>query len=348
MLSNHHKLEIPLGVFTLLDSAIKTTPALGDYQDIVRDLISKTYIMGLESSTNETIIQKISTIETKIDNLSRFDKTILKPTYAEKLCGSVKTNQSIIKKKPESECVLLIYPSSTEHKLSPETIKLAFEKDLNNIRITRMHRVKNGGVLIGANNKEDLATIKAKLSTKLEGKASIRSPHLRCPEIRIVNIPKELQASDIIPLLIKQNDIPTDLESCLGNCKLSTTRFGRKDAIISVNNPLFQILETRGKVYLDFSSLSVVENIYVRTCLNCHNTGHVKSTCPLLDKVICRKCGSAHKSEDCTATSSSCWRCKAYSHINSPPHKYGSNDCIIFQNEQKKLITITNYLDHDC
>lgn len=347
-------LKIPSEMELLLNKYVMEHPNLTSSRDLLTELVTQAFNLGIKYSSDQEILLKLSAMETKMDSLLRPQTPTTSLTYAQKL--NSKANHTVEIKHnsengPKKEQIILLYPKEPtdpdviKKNLSTQVVKASLNVKENNLGIIRLHEIKRGGVLIEARDKKDIDKIENMISSKLSDNVSISRPQLRNPEIRIKNIEKDMNEDEIIPLIIKQNNIDDHLCKNLLSCKFTTTRFGRKDAIITVRNPLFNILLNSGKIYLGFSRLEIIQNIYIRTCLTCFNTGHSKHNCPLADKVVCRKCGKDHKTDNCTSKSSTCWRCSTYSHQTTPQHKFGSDNCVIFQNEAKKLLTITNYND---
>lgn len=360
MQGNKLNFKIPSNAQKILDDCIQNNPNLAASQEIILAMTTEIYNIGFVDALNKEIVDKLTSIETKMDKLQSVQNSSARPSYAQILNSprtcteSTKYPQPVLK--PRKEQVILLYPKSSRDlnestnpvkTLNIDEIKSLINDNLKNIGIIRLHKIKKGGILIEVRDKKDLSSINDLIFSHLSSSVITRLPQLRNPELRIKNISKSFTEKEIIPRLIEQNNIPDHLKDKLLSCKISTTRFGRKDAIVTVKNPLFNSLLKNGKIFLDFSRLDVIENIFVRTCSTCFNSGHTKLLCPLTEKVICRKCGSDHKAEDCKDSSFYCWRCPTYSHVKTIQHKFGSDNCVIFQNEAKRLFTITDYDDDE-
>lgn len=334
--------KIPSQLNILIKDLLTEHPQMKEIEKTFIHAMNQAYDLGCKDS----VISRIDVLENTLKNCS--GNLIKKPTYAEKI------NASFSKSKPKTDDgdssvkpahILLLYPKDPNIALQETLIKSKLKDHLGALRINRLHSIKKGGVLIETNSKEELDNIMPVLSTELVDTANIRLPNQRVPELRIKGISPDLTIDDIIPLIVKQNNISAEEATLIKECKIVTTSFGRKDAILITPNPVFEKLLSKGKVFLGYSRHNIMENFLIKSCRICLNTGHTSTNCNRSNENICKKCGDNHESNTCTSSSKSCWRCGKYSHLKSPPHNFASNDCIIFQNELKRLRTITNYHD---
>lgn len=351
LINNDRSSKTPSHIAKLVDDFMSLHPEVADLKDDLFILCSNVANLIASSNDNAIISSKLSTLESKIDLLSSSLPTKPNRTYAQVIgaISSPSETKSSSSPLPHETKVLLVYPnkgsSQPNSNLTPAAFKEALDLKSNRFGISRLHSIKKGGVLIEARNSKEIASLESLISARFSDSVTFATPQLRNPEIRIKNIDKDYEESDIIPLLCSQNLIDDNLKENIRSCKLFTTKFGRCDAVLQVSNPLFESLLKRGKVYLGCSRLDIVQNIHVKSCLNCHGVGHLKNSCPLAGKTVCRKCGAGHPASECKSPTQNCWRCACYSTIKSPPHIFGSENCIIYQNEKKKILEITNYND---
>lgn len=354
-INDDNDLKIPLKVTDILKEFLSRNPLLVKHQDILTELSIKIFDVASEYSKENSIVNKLANLEEKVSAL-QINQSI--PTYASILSSPAsqrlssepsKLHGSSHTKAPAQ--ILLLYPSdphppkeiSSETTLKIGDLKKLFQQQANNIGFLRIHYIKKGGILIELRNNEDLLFIKRLISTKFSNKIIIKIPQARIPEIRIKNLDPEVIETNIIQRLIEQNNIPEHQKSNLVSAKITTTSFGRRDAILTIHNPLFSTLLERGKICLGFCSSFITENFSLRSCSICCNTNHNKASCPTPDKIVCNFCGDNHKSQNCKNKTADCWKCSTLSHTNNPQHKFGSQHCSFYLNEVKKLISFTNY-----
>lgn len=335
---------MPANIESLLDEAIITTPSLEIHRESINALMTKAYNIGFSASLSSAS-KTLELLDTKMDTLLKLQSKPPLKTYADKVNSSLPIKefpQAPPLKSTMATHILLAYPVDPTKSLSETNIKKTVDTIRSKCRILRLHKIKKGGILIESASSDELAKIKEVLSNDAELK--LRTPYLRTPELRVKNIDPSLPEEEILPLLISQNRIMTEEKELIKTCFSVKTKFKRRDLIIRVANPLHNKLLKTGNLFLNYSRHTIMENFFIKTCKHCLNTGHLPNACPKKDEPsLCYKCGEDHKSDQCKSPKSNCWRCTKYSATKSPVHKYGSENCILYQNELKRLQTITNY-----
>lgn len=343
MASSQIFLKMPEQLQTLFSSLVEKIQLTPNEYDQLAGGFYDAFLYGRDQSTG-IINKNIQNLSKKIDDLKMASNK--SPTYAEKLKTSVIANSNHqVPKSTQNPHICLLYPKDPEKPLMFDDIKKILSTNLSNLHIKRFHPIRKSGFLIELKSLEDLNATKDLLTRSLNNTALFHSPNYRTPELRIKNIDGDITADEVATLFQAQNSVKLKETTSGKNCFITKTRFGRTDAIVLLPNPDFFNILKKGKAFLGFKSLDVCENFRISSCQTCFNTGHKSPECTKKNIITCSKCGNDHKESECTSPSKSCWRCIKYTQIKTPTHVFGSDNCVIFHNEKRRLTSITNY---DC
>lgn len=332
-------LKIPEECQEIVSTALLNITLTPEQTNQLKIAFEQIYNKGINASESK-ITEKLSELNMKVDELISNPKQ----SYADKLRNStIQQNKSKINSTTSTAHVLLIYPKDESIELKLDMIKNSLKVHLSTLQIRRLHTISKKGILVELNSKTDLNKVQDILTKELVDMAKFINPTRRIPELRIKNIGKELSEKEIIDLFQTQNKIKLNATPTGKKCFIKKTSFGRTDAVVLVSNPDFSKLLRNGKAFLGSMYLEVCENFRISTCIHCLNTGHKADQCPIKHKTICKKCGEEHNSGECNSKSNSCWRCAKYTQEKTIDHMFGSDNCVLFQNEKTKLIAITNY-----
>lgn len=77
---------------------------------------------------------------------------------------------------------------------------------------------------------------------------------------------------------------------------------------MEVDGKTFTNLLNAGRVFIDFDSCRVLEDVHVTRCFNCCQYYHRSKECK--NKMACQKCGEEHETTNCTSVVLKCVNCK--------------------------------------
>lgn len=243
--------------------------------------------------------------------------------------------------RPENLSSIAIYPSDSTRSsddtktlvqqiISPEDLKL---------RVRGLRKIRNGGVIISTDSKDDIA--KLKNSEKLVSSGlKIEEPSKRRPRIAIIGVPVVLSEKEALDCIYEQNlsdKLPnTTREAFLETIKMSH-KSGKKDRptcnyILEVPPSIRKIMVNQGRIFINWTSCPVRDFTIVTRCFNCQQFGHAAKFCRETSPT-CNLCGeTGHSFKECSNKTSppQCATCKRFKRkhdhptgdVNCPARKY--------------------------
>ena len=185
---------------------------------------------------------------------------------------------------------LFIYVRNTnqESKKTLEAVQKYVDPTALEVGINEIRTVREGGVVIKCKNKEEINKIKIVAEKKLGKSYKVNTPDLKNPNIKILDINRELTADELIEAIKNQNAF-LNYESVLLNVKVIKKMKTKWMAIAECDAVSFnKIIKENGLLFLDWSRCRVFEYISVFRCYKCG--------------------GFDHKADQCTNNSSRCLR----------------------------------------
>ncbi|XP_022815718.1 uncharacterized protein LOC111360784 [Spodoptera litura] len=202
------------------------------------------------------------------------------------------------------------------------------------IKVRGVRRVRNGGVIISTNSKDDVEKLMKTVQSS-NSDLTINEPQKRKPRIIIIGVPTSIPESEVYNCIFEQNvadKIPSmTRESFMSSIKTSH-KSGRKDTdhhnlIIEVSAAIRKALITQDRVFINWTSCPVRDFTLVTRCFNCHQYGHAAKFCrnPV---VTCGHCATeGHSIKDCPKKLDPP-KCASCLRFNKPSnHKTGEQDC---------------------
>lgn len=234
------------------------------------------------------------------------------PTYAE-VASTQQPKIQHPKKKVETAHVITVYPKEEDGETDSETTRnlllTTIKPRMLKIGITRISKVRNGGVAIESAKKEDIEKLKAEVESNniLKTKLNVKVPTRRLPRILIRDIAEEINKENLQEALVEQNEVFTTDSKVepLFNFK------GKRNTqswVVALDPDAFRKVMKSGKVNIGWTSCRISEHLRPLQCYNCLRLGHVAAQCE--NYRACGKCGEKdHDKITCKATKSSCINC---------------------------------------
>lgn len=123
----------------------------------------------------------------------------------------------------------------------------------------------------------------------------VKLTELRNPKIKIVGMSDELTTDEIVRKMKAQNEFLRQ-----GELKVVHKYVGLKgfhSAVLEVEGDMFNKLLEAGRVFIDFDSCRVVEDLQVLRCFKCCQFYHKGKDCK--NKIACHNCGKEHETTKC-------------------------------------------------
>lgn len=218
-----------------------------------------------------------------------------------------------VSKRPEKVIVVKPKNPSQDSSKTKKTIEEKVEPSALGIGVSRINRVKEGGVVMHCSSQQDGESICEALRQQMGGDYSVIQPQKRNPRIKIVGVDRKLadDGEALMENIIAQNHINTPNESRIMKIlRKYENRKGGMCVIIEVDPVTYSIICRKEALYVGWRSCRYYEHLNVVQCFGCWRFGHMARDCRNGESV-CPKCASKdHKSEDCQSAERVCVNCR--------------------------------------
>lgn len=318
-----------------------------DYQTILSIKNTKWLCNGctVQFDSSMEIIQQFENLKFHIDvQLNKF-KTVLEASNGhaknvndKRSFADVAKDVVIIKPKEKQDCKTT--KSEIQENLRPDSLELG---------ILQIKDIKDGGVLIKCQTKEDSEKLKSAAEKKFKKKYSVKVPQLENPSFKIVGIEEALSANELESCILKQNSHLQHKDLNL-NIKIIKQMKSKYMAIIQSDTQTHEKVIKDGRLYIGWSVCRVFDYVSVFRCFRCGGFDHKAAECSQPNR--CLKCGdTSHQMDVCTFESWKCVNCTdAVINLKlnlSTDHSPFSEECSCLQRKvslQKRKLKIS---DHD-
>lgn len=164
----------------------------------------------------------------------------------------------------------------------------------------------NGGIALACCSSSASKQLKDTALEKISDNYEVQLTELKKPKIKIVGMSDELSAEEIVEKIKAQNEVVQESEMKVVH---QYTGFrGYYSAVIEVDGKTFSNLLDAGRVFIDFDSCRVMEDLNVTRCFNCCQYYHKSKECK--NKMACQKCGGEHDTKNCSSAELKCVNCQ--------------------------------------
>lgn len=183
------------------------------------------------------------------------------------------------------------------------------------INITSVKNIKNGGIVVGCNNIEDVSKFKNIAKEKLGDKYEIKDAKKLSPRIRVVGMTEKYEEDVLINHVKYQNkNMLSDQCECT-LIKFWPTKRNKNvfQAILQVDVASYNNIMTlgNGKLFVGYDYCEVYDSILLLRCYKCNGYNHVSGKCN--NKRSCAKCANDHEIKNCTEDAElKCINCVKY------------------------------------
>lgn len=202
--------------------------------------------------------------------------------------------------------VILRPKNQQEVETTLKTIKEKINPEEVEVGIKQIRRIKDGGIIIGCNDKSQATKLQTVIASKLSKDFIIKKTENRKLKLKILDLPDEFSEVELKSCIAKQNPQIASVEAwkLLVTKKMKKTYF----AIIEVDLKSFTEVMEQGEIFVKWSVCRVYEYVNVLRCYKCGGFNHVSAKCEAEE--LCLNCGeSQHGVEECPIKTVGCINC---------------------------------------
>lgn len=178
--------------------------------------------------------------------------------------------------------------ASQESKKTLEVVQRYVDPAALEVGINEIRTVKDGGVVIKCNSKEEIKKIKSVAEKKMGKSYKVNTPELKNPNIKVLDIGREMTNEELLEAIKKQN-VYINHDYLSLSIKVIKRMKTKWMAIIECDPVTFKRIMDANGLFIDWSRCRVYEYINIYRCFKCG--------------------GFDHKANECTKSGSRCLRC---------------------------------------
>lgn len=284
------------------------------------------------SSLLQEVTEKFHSLKNEITHSAA---KLVSDINAEKEVGIKKTYSAALK----TEAAIIIKPKDQTQKnsITKSDILSNVNPIDNNINISRVRNVKDGGILVGCSTIEEVSKLRNIAKNKLDQNYDIKDVKNLNPRVRIVGMSEKLEENDVIEYIKFQNKQLTSENFECKVLKLWPTKKNVKiyQAILQVDTHFYNKVMSvgEGKVFIGFDLCNVYDSIDIRRCFKCSGFNHISNQCK--SKISCPVCAGEHYLKDCNTNLLKCANCVDYSSTNKivldVEHAAWDHNCFVYK-----------------
>lgn len=241
---------------------------------------------------------------------------------------------------------ILIKPKiSQESAKTTEDIKKKIDPSKLKVGVTKINKIRDGGVAVQCNSKEDVEKFKTIAEKELGNSYDIKKAKQHTPEIKVLGIRENLSNEEIKNCIISQNDI-IDQNSC--KIEISYIRKitnNHYNATAEVDSATFEKVMKTGKLNVGWTRCTVKENLKMWRCYKCAGFYHKAAECK--NKLACWTCAGEHESRNCNEENQQCINCITTNKVLKlkldTNHRAADQNCPVYK---RKIGSLKNKVDY--
>lgn len=247
------------------------------------------------------------------------------------------------------EQTVIIKPKSVQQ--ADVTLKQVRDKiDPVNFSVKGIRTRENGDVVVRCETSEHAQKLVDAAVDVLSDCYEISVQKPLKPRIKIIGLSEDLDASEFVSVLKKQNELPTSAEITLIRMrKIEKWKQFPFIAIIETDCQTFETLIQRERVHVRWDRCRVAEDVNVLRCFKCSKYGHKASSCN--NPLCCPICTGDHEATDCDAAFEKCINCELRNKLSKSPydeqldvnHSAWSSACPVYQKRLKNVRLMVDY-----
>lgn len=269
-------------------------------------LEQKDLVIAAKDALITELYKIIKLLEDKIENSSKNENLISKTyceaakiTRSDENCASTENNEAKeTKLNQASNNFIIIKPNKKQETkvTKKEIIKYVNSNDLK-VGIQKVFDLKDGGVKILCNSRENVEKLKKEAIEKMGDSYSLKTEKKRNPRIKIIGLEENYTKEELALCIRSQNNgiAENSKIDVIVIRKMKTKYF----AIVEVDQDSFKSIMDSGVILIDLSVCSVFEHIDILRCFRCTGYHHTNKNCTNQNS-FCIKCGlKGHSANNC-------------------------------------------------
>lgn len=205
---------------------------------------------------------------------------------------------------------VIIKPKETKQTSSATIEEVKNKVSYKEVKANGIRKMRDGSIAINCNSQAESIKIKEIVQNKIGDKYVVEIPAPIKPRLKILSIDQEMSHEEMIEDLKFKNYALSEAEIVVKTTIKRNNKNKNKvcyDAIIEVEEDIYNVLLMMKVVVLGWHRYRVVENISMTRCYKCCGFGHMAKDCK--NKQACSKCGEDHKHSECKSSELKCINC---------------------------------------
>lgn len=242
---------------------------------------------------------------------------------------------------------LLIIPNKTQNvKTTKKDLYQHIKPADLKIRIKNTNELSKGGVIVKCHSKQDIEKLKTDAENKLSNNGyRVHLTKMRKPQFKIVGYDGDLNLDDIESCLRDQNDNIKENDDIEITYMNNNKKNGTRTIYGNCNAALFHRLLANKRIYLQWQSCLIYEDISVQRCFKCQDYFHKSQNCTC--ELRCGYCGGNHDYRECTKDQKHCINCEKantkYGCKYDTKHEASDSKCPTYEYHIRILRSKINY-----
>lgn len=294
-------------------------------------------IIGEHVTFSETICDEINKLKNEINNNNIKNTINSRKTFAEITKSDNNNKNDLIHKNKD---LIIVFPTQENSVKSSEELKRQIKskidiKEIGKIGINNIRKIKNNGLIIECNNKNECNLLNQKLNENNEKLFESKIPQKKNPRLIIYNLNNEFDSEnreqkfdEIKETIISQNQ---SLKTLIEDSEKEELKI---KYVLKARNPNFchLIIETTPQVrktILNLQKLNILwsrhavkDFVSITRCFKCLGFGHTRDKCEA-NHINCSSCGTGgHSHKECSSSLShkKCINCHKFNENNKNPN----------------------------
>lgn len=285
----------------------------------------------VEAKNEEAIVMITSQLRTLTEKFDCHEKQMPEPPESKSSYSKVVQNAV--------KAAVVIKPKTKQHsKVTMQQIEDSIDK--TELKVCGTRNIRDGGVVLCCNNKNDTLKVKELVRNKLGEDYEVVLPAIKNPRIRITNIDPKIPDEELIMKLKSNNENIESVEMKLVTVVPKRIRgTASNDIVVEVNADAYKFLLDLGLLYMPWRECRIFEHIYLKRCFKCCGFSHTSNECQ--NEQACSKCGGKHKHTMCRNKKTCCVNCEQTNNrLNlqlDTNHHAWSRSCQVLQRRLQKM-----------
>lgn len=291
---------------------------------------------NLEKKVSEIISNVVQTFsEVKTEIVNNVEKKLEKLSSSTLVQAQKTTYANIVSK----NIAISVKPKNTDQTNLHTKLKIKESVNPvdNNIKLSQVKNLKDGGILIRCHDVNDLNKFKEVASKSLSEEYEVKEVKRINPRIKVVGMTEEYSRDDLAGLLQSQNQEFGDDALCRVLKVWPTKR--RNDmyqAIVDIDPATYTSILSRGFLLVNLDNCIVYDGVDVKLCFKCCGVNHYAKYCKAT-LICCPRCSESHTLSECKSEVTKCANCVKSRLVNVDHAAYEYSKCSFYKAKVNQL-----------